>query len=91
MVAHAERDYPRECCGAFLGRGRDVARAIHGQALPLLTLEMSGLMAISKQVLVRRGVFATTLMRDPEFPAADAGDLAELDRLWPALTSHFAV
>ncbi|MFN8593344.1 MAG: dihydrodipicolinate synthase family protein [Thermomicrobiales bacterium] len=70
---------------------RDVARAIHGQALPLLTLEMSGLMAISKQVLVRRGVFATTLMRDPEFPAADAGDLAELDRLWPALTSRFAV
>lgn len=28
MVEHAERDYPRECCGAFLGRGDEVMAAI---------------------------------------------------------------
>lgn len=70
---------------------RETARTIHARALPLLTLEMSVLMAISKEVLVRRGVFASALMRDPEFPALDAGDRAELDWLWPTLTPLFAV
>jgi 4-hydroxy-tetrahydrodipicolinate synthase len=67
------------------------ARAIHNRALPLLTLEMSVLMAVSKAVLVRRGVFAGRGMRDPEFPALDAGDLAELDALWPDLSALFSV
>jgi dihydrodipicolinate synthase/N-acetylneuraminate lyase len=67
------------------------ARALHATALPLLTLEMSVLMAVSKEVLRRRGVFATTTMRDPEFPALDAGDLAELDAIWPEIAAHFSV
>ncbi len=62
------------------------ARAIHQQVLPLLTLEMSALMAVSKEVLRRRGVFTSTLMRDPEFLPLDAGDLAEIDVLWPLIT-----
>jgi dihydrodipicolinate synthase/N-acetylneuraminate lyase len=71
----------------------DVARArsIHGQLLPLLTLEMSALMAVSKEVLRRRGVFTTTTMRDPEFYPLDAGDLAELDALWPQVSALFTV
>jgi dihydrodipicolinate synthase/N-acetylneuraminate lyase len=71
----------------------DVARArsIHGQLLPLLTLEMSALMAVSKEVLRRRGVFSTTTMRDPEFYPLDAGDLAELDALWPQVSALFTV
>ena len=28
MTRHAERTYPRECCGAFLGKGADVTLAI---------------------------------------------------------------
>lgn len=68
-----------------------VARALHARALPLLTLEMSVLMAVSKEVLVRRGVFTSATMRDPEFPPLDAGDQAELDRLWPDLASLFVV
>jgi dihydrodipicolinate synthase/N-acetylneuraminate lyase len=67
------------------------ARAIHSQLLPLLSLEMSALMAVSKEVLRRRGVFATTTMRDPEFYPLDAGDLAELDALWPQVSALFTV
>ena len=65
------------------------ARALHAQALPFLTLEMSVMMAVSKEALVRRGVFAARGMRDPEFPLLDAGDLAELDAIWPALSPLF--
>ena len=62
------------------------ARAIHQAILPLLVLEMSAWMAVSKEVLRRRGVFSSTLMRDPEFLPLDAGDLAEIDALWPLIT-----
>jgi 4-hydroxy-tetrahydrodipicolinate synthase len=67
------------------------ARTIHERVLPLLTLEMSVLMAVSKEVLRRRGVFATPIMRDPEFPALDSGDLVELDALWPQVSAAFSV
>ncbi|MEZ4565108.1 MAG: dihydrodipicolinate synthase family protein [Thermomicrobiales bacterium] len=66
------------------------ARAIHRQVLPLLVLEMSAWMAVSKEVLRRRGVFASALMRDPEFLPLDAGDLAEIDALWPQIASLLA-
>jgi len=67
------------------------ARAIHGAILPLLSLEMSIMMAVSKEVLRRRGIFTNTLMRDPEFPPLDEGDIAELDALWPQLSAEFLV
>ena len=66
------------------------ARAVHQQVLPLLTMEMSVLMAVSKEVLVRRGVFAGSGLRDPEFPALDANDVAELDALWPGVSPLFS-
>jgi 4-hydroxy-tetrahydrodipicolinate synthase len=67
------------------------ARTLHQAVLPLLTMEMSVMMAVSKEVLRRRGVFASTTMRDPEFPALDDGDLAEIDALWPTISRLFAV
>jgi len=30
-------------------------------------------------------------MRDPEFPSLDAGDVAELDAMWPEVSSLFAM
>ena len=66
------------------------ARAIHQQVLPLLTLEMSAWMAVSKEVLRRRGVFANTLMRDPEFLPLDTGDMAEMDAIWPLISPLLA-
>jgi hypothetical protein len=39
---------------------------------------------------VRRGVFAGSGMRDPEFPALDANDLAELDALWQCVSPFFS-
>ena len=67
------------------------ARTLHARALPFLTQEMSVLMAVSKEALVRRGVFTEIGMRDPEFPPLDAGDRAELDALWSDLTGLFTV
>lgn len=66
------------------------ARSIHQEILPLLTLEMSAWMAVSKEVLRRRGVFTSTQMRDPEFLPLDAGDLAEIDALWPQISPLLA-
>ena len=34
MVAHAEKTYPNECCGAMLGRARDGLKTV-SQAVPL--------------------------------------------------------
>lgn len=65
------------------------ARVIHRQILPLLALEMSAWMAVSKEVLRRREFFTSTLMRDPEFLPLDAGDLAEIDALWPEISPLF--
>ena len=76
---------------AWQGGDTARARAIHGQILPLLTLEMSAWMAVSKDALLRRGVFTSTLMRDPEFLPLDAGDLAEIDALWPQIAALFRV
>jgi dihydrodipicolinate synthase/N-acetylneuraminate lyase len=67
------------------------ARAIHGAIVPLLSLEMSVWMAVSKEVLRRRGIFPNTLMRDPEFSPLDAGDMAEIDALWPQVSALFTV
>jgi hypothetical protein len=64
---------------------------MHTVVLPLLTMEMSVMMAVSKEILRRRGVFATTTMRDPEFPPVDAGDMAEIDALWPQISPLFTV
>jgi 4-hydroxy-tetrahydrodipicolinate synthase len=69
----------------------ETARALHTAVLPLLTMEMSVMMAVSKEVLLRRGVFTSTTMRDPEFPALDDGDLAEIDILWPTISRLFTV
>ena len=66
------------------------AREIYNRVLPLLNLEMSVQMAVSKEVLRRRKVFTSTRMRDPEFPALDSGDLKELDAIWPNIEPLFA-
>ena len=49
------------------------------------------MMAVSKEVLRRRGVFTSTIMRDPEFAPLDAGDRAELDAIWPDISPLFTV
>lgn len=67
------------------------ARRLHQAILPLLTLETSVQMSISKEVLRRRGIFTSIAMRDPEFPDPDPGDLAELDAIWPGIVPLFAV
>jgi 4-hydroxy-tetrahydrodipicolinate synthase len=67
----------------------DEARKRYGQILPLLNLEMSVQMAVSKEVLRRRGIFSAVTMRDPEFVDLDRGDISELDAMWPGLERAF--
>lgn len=74
----------------FKAGRRAEARARYDKILPLMNLEMSVLMAVSKEVLRRRGVFSTVAMRDPEFLDLDRGDMAEIDAMWPALEAAFA-
>ena len=74
---------------AFTSRDHEGARVLYHRLLPALNLEMSVQMALSKEVLRRRGVFTTVKMRDPQFPLLDRGDQAELDALWPGLRTLF--
>jgi 4-hydroxy-tetrahydrodipicolinate synthase len=91
MPSAAIADVLVEIYRAYREGGIQRARAMHARALPFLTLEMSALMAVSKETLVRRGVFTGSGMRDPEFPPLDAGDRAEFDALWPDLSGLFTV
>ena len=72
----------------FIRGDRNGARDLYDRVLPLLNVEMSRLMAASKEILRRRGVFTSAVvMRDPEFPELDAGDIAEIDAIWQRLGS----
>jgi 4-hydroxy-tetrahydrodipicolinate synthase len=76
---------------AFTAGRKAEARARFDRILPLLNIEMSVQMAVSKEVLRRRGIFTAMKMRDPEFLDLDPGDLAELDAIWPSVEAAFAL
>jgi dihydrodipicolinate synthase/N-acetylneuraminate lyase len=67
------------------------ARDLYEAMLPLLTMEEEYGVAVYKEVLFRRGVIASTFVRQPGIKALDAADLEELDdvlnRLRPWFTS----
>jgi 4-hydroxy-tetrahydrodipicolinate synthase len=73
----------------FVAGRRSAARERYNRILPLLNIEMSVMMAVSKEMLRRRGVFSQTGLRDPEFPLLDAGDIAEIDAIWPDISPLF--
>ncbi len=63
----------------------DTARSLYRDILPLLNMEMSLLMGVSKAILLRNKVFTTTNLRDPEFTVLDDKDLAEIDAIFSFL------
>jgi len=66
---------------AFQAGDEAGARAIFNRLLPLINLEMLLGMRICKEVLVRRGVIQTALMRTPGTIQADEDDCRELDAI----------
>jgi 4-hydroxy-tetrahydrodipicolinate synthase len=57
------------------------ARDVHGRALPLLNIEWLYGPAVYKEVLRRRGIIATSTVREPGAERLDARDSDELDAI----------
>jgi dihydrodipicolinate synthase/N-acetylneuraminate lyase len=65
---------------AFIGGDRDKARALYIRSLPMLLVQLTYRMRLTKEVLVRRGVIAHAGVRAP-LPEFDAKGLEELDMM----------
>jgi len=66
------------------------ARKLFNQLLPLINFERMHGVAVYKEVLYRRGIFATTVARAPG-KALDAFDQAELDAILADVGSLFSI
>jgi 4-hydroxy-tetrahydrodipicolinate synthase len=66
---------------AFQAGDEASARAIFNRLLPLINFEMLLGMQVCKEVLLRRGVIQTALMRTPGSITLDADDRRELDAI----------
>ena len=76
---------------AFESGDEASARRIFNQILPLINLLMLLGLRVSKEVLVRRGVFRSTLMRWTGALALDDDDQRELDAIIDDLRPYFRV
>jgi 4-hydroxy-tetrahydrodipicolinate synthase len=72
----------------MLDQGQDdAARDLFERVLPGLVLEGLMGMAFAKEIMIRRGVFKNRRMRMESHPL-DAGDLAEIDRVWERMKPY---
>ncbi|HJZ50056.1 MAG TPA: dihydrodipicolinate synthase family protein [Roseiflexaceae bacterium] len=76
---------------AFESGDEASARRIFNQILPLINLLMLLGLRVSKEVLARRGIFHTTLMRWTGALALDDDDQRELDAILDGLRPYFRV
>lgn len=60
------------------------ARDLYNKVLPLINFERMHGVATYKEVMVRRGIFSTTLSRKPE-TFLDEMDLKEMDAIWEGI------
>jgi 4-hydroxy-tetrahydrodipicolinate synthase len=67
------------------------ARDLHGRALPLLNIEYLYGPAIYKEVLRRRGIISTAVVREPGAARLDARDRDELDAILRRMQDLFVV
>jgi 4-hydroxy-tetrahydrodipicolinate synthase len=73
------------------GKKKD-ARDLFGKMLMMAVLELHTGYVLQKEILRRRGVFRTAVMRvDRGFAPMDAGDQRELDEVYEALRPYFRV
>jgi 4-hydroxy-tetrahydrodipicolinate synthase len=76
---------------AFEANGEAGAREIFNRLLPLINFEMLLGMQVCKEVLVRRGVLQTALMRKPGCIPLDDDDQRELDAILADLAPLYRV
>lgn len=75
----------------LLERGQeDEARKIFDRLLPLINYERLYSVAVYKEVLHRRGIFATTRSRQPR-AELDSFDLNEIDAIWRGVEPLFSI
>jgi 4-hydroxy-tetrahydrodipicolinate synthase len=67
---------------------RDDAERLHARLLPLLVLGSQHGVAFAKELLWRRDVIRTKMVRDPQAPPLDQHDLADLERCWTAVATE---
>jgi 4-hydroxy-tetrahydrodipicolinate synthase len=70
---------------------RDDAESLSRRFLPLLNLGSQYGVAFQKELLWRRGVIRTKMCRDPQAPAVDEQDAADLDRCWALIKDDLMV
>jgi dihydrodipicolinate synthase/N-acetylneuraminate lyase len=69
------------------GEQEEEARDLFDRLLPGLVLEGIMGMAYAKEIMVRRGVFANTRMRN-QSRGLDADDMREIDAFWARIEPH---
>jgi 4-hydroxy-tetrahydrodipicolinate synthase len=67
------------------------SRDLFGKMLMMAVLEQSTGYVLQKEILRRRGVFKTIVMREERKGGMDAGDLHELDEIFEVLRPYFRV
>ena len=67
------------------------ARDLFGKMLMMAVLEQHTGYVVQKEILRRRGVFQTVVMRNTRKFSMDAGDLHELDEIFEVLKPYFRV
>jgi dihydrodipicolinate synthase/N-acetylneuraminate lyase len=91
MPAAEVPDVYAQVWDAFQAGDEAKARAIFNRLLPLINLVMLLGLHVCKEVLVRRGVIKTALMRTPGIVKLDADDYRELDAILADLSPLFRV
>lgn len=75
---------------AYRAGDRALARDLYARSLPLLLVQMIYRMSLTKQVLVRRGVFTNAAVRAP-LPRFDTRGLVEIDMMLEELSDILPV
>lgn len=91
MAGAGFADIQAEIWDLFHSGKKQEARALFAKFLPSAVLERRSTFVLQKEILRRRGVFRTVVMRNTRRFPLDAADLKELDEIMEALRPHFRV
>lgn len=91
MAGAGFADIQAEIWDLFHAGKKAEAESLFMKFLLSAVLERRTTYVIQKEVLKRRGIFKTTVMRNTSRFAMDAADLKELDRIMELLRPHFRV
>jgi hypothetical protein len=91
MAGAGLADIQAEIWDLFHAGRKGEAEALFMKFLLAAVLERRTTYVLQKEILRRRGIFRTVVMRNTRRFTMDAGDLKELDRIMEMLKPHFRV